>query len=819
MAMDETQTADRVLARRMLIVEDDEGLRELIERALRKWGYEVVGVSNGAEAIERITADPAQVLLLDQRLPDMSGREIVTALAGRGLPAPFVMMTGHGDERLAVDMMKLGAADYLLKDTDLIDRLPGVMDRVFRSIETERNLRAAEGALRRSEERLAEISTCLSSLGPDYEANVERLTALCGHLLGATCALYNRIEGGMLCSAGQWRTPPGFNPKDSPEGHICHDVIARGGEETLVVRNLPETPYADSDPNVRLYGLRSYVGHPVRCGEEGAGAICAVFQTDFEPTADDRRVLLLIATALSREEERKRRQRDLEQALARNTALLKANPDLMFLFDGGCRILDYYTQNPARDLYRPPEEFLGKACDAILPPDVARMTREKVMEVLATGKPTFSTYALRLGEVRHYECRYVPCGEGQVLAFIRDITDRKLAEAEKESLQGQLTQAQKMETVGRLAGGVAHDFNNMLGVILGFTELSLDSIPAGHPLRDGLMEIRKAAERSADLTRQLLAFARKQTITPKVLDLNETVEGMLKMLRRLIGEHIDLSWRPGREVGPLRMDPSQIDQILVNLCVNACDAIGGPGAIAIETAGVVIDEAFCARHAGGAPGPHVRLSVSDSGCGMDAETLAHIFEPFFTTKKMGEGTGLGLATVYGIVRQNNGFIDVDSEPGRGTTFTIHLPRHEGKSRAEGASDAGGKPPETGHATILLVEDEPALLNMTRVMLERLGHTVLATSSPGEAMRIAERHPDGIHLLMTDVVMPEMNGRDLARNLLAVYPGIKRLFMSGYTAEVIAHQGVVDEGIRFLKKPFSMKDLADKLVEVMEGDGK
>ena len=687
-----------VLARRVLVVEDDEGLRSLIARALSKAGFEVDGVSSGTEAIERLAADSARVLLLDQLLPDMSGREIVTELAARGIPAPFVMMTGHGDERLAVDMMKLGAADYLLKDTELIDRLPGVMDRVFRAIETERNLRAAEVALRRSEERLAEINTCLSSLGTDYAANVTRLTELCGHLLGAACALYNRIEGGLLCALGQWNAPPGFDPKDSLEGHLCADVIRRDSKETLVVRNLPETPYALSDPNVNRFGLRTYVGHPVRCGAEVVGSVCAVFQTDVDLSADDRRVLVLIATALSREEDRKR------EAAAR------------------------------------------------------------------------------------------------------------------ESLQGQLNQAQKMESVGRLAGGVAHDFNNMLGVILGFTELSLEAVSPGHPLHDGLLEIRKAADRSADLTRQLLAFARKQTITPKVLDLNETVEGMLKMLRRLIGEHIDLGWRPGREAGSLKMDPSQIDQILVNLCVNASDAIEGTGSITIETGAAAFDEDACVRHAGYLPGEYVRLSVTDTGCGMDAETVAHIFEPFFTTKKVGEGTGLGLATVYGIVKQNDGFIEVYSEPGQGSVFNIFLPRHKAKSVPEAKDGASPKPIVPGQATILLVEDEPALLNMTCAMLRRLGYTVLAASSPGEAIRLAEQHPGEIHLLMTDIVMPEMNGRDLAKTLLGLYPDIKRLFMSGYMSEVVAHHGVLDEGVSFLQKPFAMKELTAKLVEALTGSG-
>jgi len=379
-----------------------------------------------------------------------------------------------------------------------------------------------------------------------------------------------------------------------------------------------------------------------------------------------------------------------------------------------------------------------------------------------------------------------------------DITERKLAEEEHKQLQAQLVQAQKMESVGRLAGGVAHDFNNMLGVILGHTEMALERLDPDQPLFADLQEVRKAAERSADLTRQLLAFARKQTVAPKVLDLNETVSGMLKMLQRLIGEGIDLAWLPGKALGPVKMDPSQIDQILANLCVNARDAIAGVGKVTIETDNTTFDEAYCADHPGFLQGEYAMLAVSDSGCGMDAETLGHLFEPFFTTKDLGKGTGLGLATVYGAVKQNNGFINVYSEPGQGTTFKIYLPRHKAKAPVR-ADAATADPVKGGHETILLVEDEPEILRVTTMMLERMGYDVMGAKTPGEAIRLAREHTGRIDLLMTDVVMPEMNGRDLAGNLLSIYPGIKRLFMSGYTANVIAHHGVLDEGVNFIQK--------------------
>ena len=401
----------------------------------------------------------------------------------------------------------------------------------------------------------------------------------------------------------------------------------------------------------------------------------------------------------------------------------------------------------------------------------------------------------------------------KIIGSMRDISEKKQAAEERDRLQAQLAQSRKMESVGRLAGGVAHDFNNMLGVIMGHAEMALDQTDLPGPIIADLQEIRKAAGRSADLTRQLLAFARKQEIAPKVLNLNDAVEGMLKMLRRLIGENIELIWMPAADLGAIKMDPSQIDQILANLCINGRDAIAEVGKIIIETGTIAFDDTYCAVHAGFTPGTYILLAVSDNGCGMEKEILDNLFEPFFTTKKLGQGTGLGLAMIYGIVKQNSGFINVYSEPEHGTTFKIYLPCH-GAVTVQPGNKGPADPVVRGHETILLVEDEPAILRMTTMMLERLGYTVLATGTPREAIRLAKLHTTGIHLLMTDVVMPEMNGRDLADALSSFHPNLKRLFMSGYTANVIALQGVLDEGMDFIQKPFAMQDLAVKVRAVL-----
>jgi signal transduction histidine kinase/CheY-like chemotaxis protein len=398
--------------------------------------------------------------------------------------------------------------------------------------------------------------------------------------------------------------------------------------------------------------------------------------------------------------------------------------------------------------------------------------------------------------------------------IILDVTDRKRTEEEKEKLQSQLIQAQKMESVGRLAGGVAHDYNNMLSVILGYTQLAMTKLDSKNSLHQDLETVLNAAKRSVDITRQLLAFSRQQTIAPRTLDLNETVESMLKMLRRLIGEDIGLFWQPGADLWPVCIDPSQLDQILVNLCVNARDAIADVGKIFIETDTKVFDEDYCANHVGFVSGQFVLLSVSDNGCGMDKETQAHLFEPFFTTKEMGKGTGLGLATVYGIVRQNNGFINIYSEPNQGTTFKIYLPRHAAAVEPERKKDPALSEAR-GSETILVVEDEQTILKMTAVILEQMGYAVLTARSPGEAISLAREFAGEINLLITDVVMPDMNGRELAEQIKALYPYTKVLFMSGYTANVIAHRGVLYKGVNFIQKPFSITELATKVRGVLD----
>ena len=400
------------------------------------------------------------------------------------------------------------------------------------------------------------------------------------------------------------------------------------------------------------------------------------------------------------------------------------------------------------------------------------------------------------------------------MGTVQDITERRQAEKERQKLQNQLFQAQKMESIGVLAGGMAHDFNNMLVLMLGLAEMALQKMRPGDDYYAEFTDIRQAAIRSAELTRQLLAFARKQDSVPKVLVLKNTLRSIIRMLRRLIGEHIQLTWNADADLWAVKMDPVQMDQILVNLCVNARDAISGTGHVSIKTENVVLDQADRAVHADFVPGEYVMMTVSDDGCGMDRETLEKIFEPFFTTKAADKGTGLGLSTVFGIVKQNKGFIEVRSQPGQGTALKIYLPRHrdEGNAVREdflSVTSAGGS------EGILLVEDDPAILEVARVMLESLGYRVLAAEAPTAAIDAIKAYDGEIRLLVTDVVMPEMNGWDLAEHLTSLFPNLRCLFMSGYTADMASRHGALREGAHFIHKPFSILELSLRVREVLD----
>lgn len=521
-------------------------------------------------------------------------------------------------------------------------------------------------------------------------------------------------------------------------------------------------------------------------------------------------------------EEKRRAEEALAESEAHLRTLLNTIPDLVWFKNPKGVYLSCNTRF---------EHFIGKSEQNIIrktdydffDKEKADFFRKHDAAAIEAGKPTMNEEVVTYADDGHLELLEtiktpVYSSTGKligVLGIARDITERKRAEDERQKLLNQLYQARKIDAIGRLAGGVAHDFNNMLAVIIGRSELARMSLSPSDSVYKDLCDIEAMGKRSADLTRQLLAFARKQPIVPEILDLNETIENMLKMLRRLIGEGVNMIWRPSSDLWHVKMDPAQIDQLLANLIINARDALkGNLGEVIIETGNCDIDASFCETDSSFLPGEYVRLTVSDNGCGMDSQTLENIFEPFFTTKEIGKGTGLGLSTIYGIVKQNNGFIQVKSELGQGSSFRIYLPRFS-EQPLFSHEKTREKPSTGGIEAILLVEDEPEILNVSRIMLEKLGYEVFPFSKPGEALLFLETYTGNIDLLMTDVVMPEMNGHELSTRLLSRFPDIKRLFMSGYTADVIAHHGVLDEGVDFIQKPFSLKDLASKIRETLD----
>ncbi len=458
------------------------------------------------------------------------------------------------------------------------------------------------------------------------------------------------------------------------------------------------------------------------------------------------------------------------------------------------------------------EELLGETALELLPQNLAQSVWEHEEEVFTTGKQSLTedNFIDRQGNshivMTKQSLLIDKSGKKQIVGVLRDITEYKRLEA-------QFLQAQKMEAIGALAGGVAHDFNNLLSVINGYCELTLDDLAQDNPTRGNIKLIKEAGQRAASLTSQLLAFGRKQILQPEILNLNDIITQMSPMLRRMIRESIELIAITQPYLGRINADPVQIQQIVMNLAVNARDAMLKGGNLTIETANVHFDEEYVRNHPEVRAGSYVMLAISDNGVGMDVATQARIFEPFFTTKGKGKGTGLGLATVYGIVKQSNGFIWVYSEPGKGTTFKIYFPRFDGDV-SDLTEESKSQQEAQGVETVLIAEDEPSVLALAAQILRGRGYTALEAASGKKALDIAEKYAGEIHLVLTDVVMPGISGRELVSRLEAMRPGIKSLYFSGYTDNAIVHHGILDSGVAFLQKPFTVEGLARKVREVL-----
>jgi len=761
-------------AARILYVEDNPEDAKLCLRQLKQAGFEPIAdvVSTAEEFRERLSSTHYDLVLADYRIPGWSGLAALEVLQQEHKELPFILVTGALGEEAAVECIKKGAADFIVKDH--LSRLPQVVRRALEETALREEKTRAEAALAASERR--------------FRALVEN---------SADGSALVTADGTYVYSSPASHGVLGYTPKELAGCNLfelIHSADLKGAREmfTQLLR----------EPG------RVLAGHFRFQHKNGSWRWVQVVGKNMLP---DPSVGAIVINYLDVTES-KRADDELAASEERFRKAFNASPEPMtishwpegryvdcnesFLRITGYRREEVIDRTDIEVRFWPKPEDRAR-CKQFLE-EHGRIIDLEVLFGAKSGEERTGLFSAEVIEIRGEQC---------VLTVMKDITERR-------SLEEQLRLSQKMEAVGLLAGGVAHDFNNLLTVILGYGILLLKDLGLEDPRRAPLEGIRQAADRAAALTHQLLAFSRRQVLAPRLLDLNGVVADMDKMLRRLIGEHIELSTVLAPELGRVKADPGQIEQVIMNLVVNARDAMPVGGKLTIETADVELDEAYGRRHPVGAPGPHVMLAVSDTGHGMDEETRARVFEPFFTTKEKGKGTGLGLAVVYGIVKQSGGSIQIYSEPGLGTTFKVYLPKAEAASeKPEGIT--GNKRSRRATETVLLVEDEAAVRSLLRDILESNGYVVLEASRAEEALEASEQHGGLIQLLLTDVVMPDIGGRKLADRLKTSRPEARVLYMSGYTDIAIVQHGLLEPGVAFLQKPFTPEALSRKVREVLD----
>ncbi len=764
---------------RLLLVEDNPADVELMVAVLKRAGYPLTfeAVDQCSDFRQSLLRGDYDLILCDHNLRTWNGLEALEILRQSQKDIPFVVVTATLGDEAAVDYIKQGAADYVLKHR--LERLPLAVRQALRDkAHREEAARLQEQVFAGKREweltfdSVPEPVMLLNSSGGVVRANqavVELAAKKFSEVIGGAC----------------WDVFPCNQNGSSqcPHRQTLETGQSSRREELMSVKGrlLECTASPLRDPNGNLSGT-VIVLHDLterRCAEEAL--------------------------------------RDREEELR---LLLDSTAEGIYGLDLEGRCTFCNTASMRMLGYARPEEVVGRLMHALIhsrKADGSELVPEEcpVCQAFLQGREShISDEVLWRADGTSFPAEYwaYPIrrnGEvlGAVVAFL-DITEHKRAEE-------QLRQAAKMEAIGRLAGGVAHDFNNLLTIINGYAQMILDHCPADHPNHLQLKEVLSAGKRAAALTRQLLAFGRRQVLSPRVLDLNQVVQGMGGMLRRLIREDVELVISTHAEPTQVKADPGQIEQVVMNLAVNARDAMPQGGRLTIEIVPVTLDAEYAARHAEVAPGPFVLLAVSDTGTGMDAETQAHIFEPFFTTKEKGQGTGLGLATVYGIVKQSGGHIWVYSEPGHGSTFKVYLPSVEVPSEQAPGSPEQPRPSLRGSETVLLVEDESGVRGMVRDILAGRGYTVLEARHAEDAFQVAETHRGPIHLLLTDIIMPGVNGRELAEQLMPLHREMRVLLMSGYTeSAVLAHVGL-DSDVAFLPKPFTPEALAEKVRQLLD----
>jgi two-component system cell cycle sensor histidine kinase/response regulator CckA len=755
---------------RILIIEDNPPDAELMVAAVRRGGYEVqFDVADTPELFrERLARAEYDVILADYNLSSWTALDALGILRQSGKDIPVIVTTGSLGDEAAVECIKQGAEDFVLKDRPA--RLPLAIERALeeRSLRAE-GRRAAE-ALRASETRYRRLFEAGKDGVLILDAATGDITDVNPFMVELLGYAHGEFIGKKLWEIGVFKNI------------VASKTAFRELQNKEYIR-YEDLPLARSD------------GRPV--------------DVEFVSNAywvDGKKVIQCNVRDITAHKR-------IEEALVRLRKAVDASGEVIFMTNRE-GIVTFINPEFTRLYGYTEDEVVGKVTPRILksgtmqPESYLSFWTEILEKRIAKGEMVNKTKAGKLVTVES-SANPILDEQGNITGFLaiqRDATARK-------QLEDQLRQAQKMEAIGRLAGGVAHDFNNLLTIISGYGQLILGALPEKDPLRTQLTEVLKASERATSLTRQLLAFGRRQVLAPRVLDLNEVIVDTEKMLRRLIGEDIELVTVPGRELSHVKADPGQIEQVILNLALNARDAMPKGGRLTIEASSVTLDEVYADQHISVQPGPYVMLAVSDTGCGMDRETQAHLFEPFFTTKEKGKGTGLGLATVYGIVKQSGGYIWVYSEPGQGTTFKVYLPKIQEPVEATQAPPAE-RVSAGGSETILLVEDDSSVRSLVHAVLEPRGYKLLVARNGDDALFLCEQHKGPIHLLLTDVVMPGMSGRELAERLSPLHREMKILYMSGYTDNAIVHHGVLEANVRFLQKPFSPPALASKVRTVL-----
>jgi len=798
---------------KVLLIDDDEDdyilTRELF--SLVKGGRYVLDWSPSYEEGLKVAARREHhVCLVDYRLGERSGVQLIREAREARLTTPMILLTGQGDYDLDVEAMEAGATDYLVKDETSPTRLERTIRYAVR-LNTER-CRAEEelAAYAQKHAAVAEIGR-LALTGGELTDLFAEAVSLVARTLGVEyCKVFELLPDGdaLILKAGMgWKAEYAVDQFTVSAGKESQAGFTLRSDEPVVVEDLRTESRFIGSPLLRDHRVVSGMSVIIRGPERPYGVLSAHTTSMRRFAPDDVSFLSAVANVLAEAIGRKHAEDNVRQSESQFRALFENALDAVLIAnDQGA----YVDANPAAcDLLGVSyNEVIGRTINAFTEQDDPGAASGMLQQFLKEGRIRGELRLRRAdGNVVEVEfsatANFLP---GRHLALLRDVTERR-------KLEEQLRQSQKLESVGMLAGGIAHDFNNILTVITGYSDLTLKGLDNGDPLVNYVEGIEKAAARAASLTRQLLAFSRKQVLQPKVIDLNSVIMNIEKMLGRLVGEDMELCTSPGFGLGSVKADPGQIGQVILNLVVNARDAMPKGGKITIETANIYLDEEYARQHIAVQPGWYVMLAVTDNGHGMDVETQRNIFEPFFTTKEQGKGTGLGLSTVYGIVKQSGGNILVYSEVGVGTTFKIYFPLVD-EQVAEPEVAAMRLESAAGNETILLAEDEEMVRHLAREKLKMHGYTVLEGANAEEALLICQQYEGPIHLLLTDVVMPQMSGKELAEQVVSLRPDTRVLYMSGYANQSIVHNGILDSDIAFIGKPFTPDALVLKVVEVL-----